>query len=145
MRLEGSLSKFAVKLELAAKIVAAYVSNNSVPATDLSALISSVHDILETFDGTPVPAAAGKAPAVPVRKSITPDFIICLEDGKKLKMLKRYLRTRFKLTPDEYRTKWGLPADYPMVAPSYSVRRSDYAKKFGLGRTPRSGRRKRKG
>ncbi|HEY1710356.1 MAG TPA: MucR family transcriptional regulator [Rhizomicrobium sp.] len=118
-------------------IVAAYVSNNQVPAAELSSLIKSVH---ATLSGLGRNAAGGislttQKPAVPVKKSIFPDYIICLEDGKKLKTLKRYLRSRYGLSPDDYRRKWGLPIDYPMVAPSYSARRSAFAKKIGLGRS----------
>jgi predicted transcriptional regulator len=119
-------------LKQVTEIVAAYVSKNEVAAADLPALIKSVHATLGGFTGESVPA--GKAPAVPVKKSVTPDYIVCLEDGRKLKMLKRYLRTRYGLTPDAYRAKWGLPADYPMTAPNYAARRSDFARQIGLGR-----------
>jgi predicted transcriptional regulator len=120
-------------LKQVTEIVAAYVSKNEVAAADLPALIKSVHATLGGIGGgeTSLP---GKAPAVPVKKSVTPDFIICLEDGKKLKMLKRYLRARYGLTPDAYRAKWNLPADYPMTAPNYAARRSDFAKQIGLGK-----------
>src|ERR1700721_1057150 len=107
-------------LKQVTEIVAAYVSKNEVAAGDLPAVITSVHATLGGSGGD-ARAPSAKPPAVPVKKSITPDFIVCLEDGKKLKMLKRYLRGKFKLTPDEYRTKWGLPADYPMVAPNYAA------------------------
>jgi predicted transcriptional regulator len=131
----GSGAKSDDVLQLAGEIIAAYVSNNSVPLPELSGIIRSVHATLGGLSGSGASGlASGQKPAVPVKKSITPDFLICLEDGKKLKMLKRYLRTRHKLTPDEYRTKWGLPADYPMVAANYAARRSEFAKRFGLGR-----------
>ena len=118
-------------LESVSKIVSAYVSKNSLPSGELSQLIRTVHEALENTD----PAASPPPePAVPIKKSVKPGYIICLEDGKKLKMLKRHLRNAFDLSPDEYRQKWGLPSDYPMVAPSYSARRSELAKKIGLGR-----------
>jgi predicted transcriptional regulator len=121
-------------VDLAVDIVSAYVSNNSVATSDLPQLIGDVHAALVRITGGVVegPAEAPK-PAVPVRKSITPDYIICLEDGKKFKSLKRHLRTQYDLTPEEYREKWGLPADYPMVAPNYAEARSNLAKKMGLG------------
>jgi predicted transcriptional regulator len=119
-------------LKQVTEIVAAYVSKNEVAAADLPALIKSVHATLGGFGGENGPA--GKAPAVPVKKSITPDYIICLEDGRRLKMLKRYLRARYGLSPEAYRTKWGLPADYPMTAPNYAAKRSDFARQIGLGR-----------
>jgi predicted transcriptional regulator len=122
-------------LKQVTEIVAAYVSKNEVAAADLPALIKSVHATLGGFGGeNGVPA---KAPAVPVKKSVTPDYIICLEDGRKLKMLKRYLRARHGLTPDAYRAKWGLPADYPMTAPNYAAKRSDFARQIGLGKPSR--------
>ena len=121
-------------LTLTADIVASHVSNNGVPVSELPQLIQQVYATLAEL-GKEAPAAAEKPqPAVPIRKSITPDFIICLEDGKKLKMLKRYIRTNFSMTPDEYRAKWGLPHDYPMVAPNYAKQRSEFAKTIGLGR-----------
>jgi predicted transcriptional regulator len=121
-------------VDLAVEIVSAFVSNNSVATSDLPQLIGDVHAALVRINGGVVegPAEAPK-PAVPVRKSITPDYIICLEDGKKFKSLKRHLRTQYDLTPEEYREKWGLPADYPMVAPNYAEARSTLAKKMGLG------------
>ena len=123
-------------LKQVTEIVAAYVSKNEVAAADLPALIKSVHDTLGGFSGeTALPAT--KPPAVPIKKSVTPDYIVCLEDGKKLKMLKRYLRTRYGLTPDAYRAKWNLPADYPMTAPNYAAQRSDFAKQIGLGKPVR--------
>jgi predicted transcriptional regulator len=122
-------------IEYAAIIVQAYVGNNRASASEVAGLVRDVHGTLAALaqlGGEPLPMT--QKPAVPIKRSITPDYVICLEDGKKLKMLKRYLRTRYKLTTDEYRAKWGLPADYPMVAPNYSTRRSEFAKKFGLGR-----------
>ena len=132
-------------LKLATEIVAAYVSNNTVPTQQLAEIIRAIHASLAGLDSEAPPSAGGEAPAVPIKKSVTPDFIVCLEDGKKLKMLKRHLRTAFNLTPDTYRAKWGLPADYPMVAPNYAAQRSAFAKKIGLGRKPgvRRGRPKR--
>jgi predicted transcriptional regulator len=123
-------------LKQVTEIVAAYVSKNEVAAADLPALIKSVHATLGGFNGVEG-AGPGKPPAVPVKKSVTPDYIVCLEDGKKLKMLKRYLRSRHGLTPDAYRAKWNLPADYPMTAPNYAARRSDFAKQIGLGKPAR--------
>jgi len=122
-------------LKLASDIVAAYVSNNPVPVSELPAMIKSVHSTLGALSGSSQSEAlTAQKPAVPIKKSVTPEFIICLEDGKKLKMLKRYLRSNYNLTPEEYRAKWGLPADYPMVAPNYAAQRSEFAKKIGLGR-----------
>ena len=123
-------------LTLTADIVAAHVSNNTVGVTDLPQLIQQVYAALAGV-GSGAAAKEKPTPAIPVRKSVTPDYIICLEDGKKLKMLKRHLKTRYNLTPDEYRERWGLPADYPMVAPNYAAQRSDLAKKIGLGTTRR--------
>ena len=120
---------------LTAEIVSAYVSNNTVASADIPALINQVHSaLLRVSNGEAQSASEPLKPAVPVKKSITPDYLICLEDGKKLKMLKRHLRSTYNLTPDEYRAKWGLPADYPMVAPNYAEQRSQFAKKIGLGR-----------
>ncbi len=118
-------------LELVSKIVSAYVSQNSVPPGELPHLIRTVHEALL---GPGQAASSRPEPAVPIKKSVTPDFVICLEDGKKLKMLKRHLRTSYDMSPDEYRQRWGLPADYPMVAPKYAAVRSELAKKIGLGR-----------
>jgi len=120
---------------MTADVVAAYVGNNTLPTTQLAEVINAVYGSLKSLEGQvaqvqPEPLK----PAVPIRKSITPEFIICLEDGKKLKMLKRHLRSTYNMTPDEYRTKWGLAPDYPMVAPNYAERRSEFAKKIGLGR-----------
>lgn len=133
---DAHLSRTDDLLKLASDIVAAYVSNNPVPVADLPGMIKSVHSTLGGLTGVgSSEAASTQKPAVPIKKSITPEYIICLEDGKKLKMLKRYLRSRYSLTPDEYRTKWGLAADYPMVAPNYAAQRSEFAKKIGLGRS----------
>jgi predicted transcriptional regulator len=122
-------------LDLTASIVSAYVANNNVPAGELTALIASTHAALSKLGGEPeAPAAAPLVPAVSIRKSVTPEAIICLEDGKSFKSLKRHLGNKYGLTPEQYRTKWGLPADYPMVAPAYSEARSVLAKAAGLGR-----------
>ena len=120
-------------LKLVTEIVAAYVSKNPVAASELPAIIKNVHATLGSF-GAAEAHALPRAPAVPVKKSVQPDYIVCLEDGKKLKMLKRYLRSRYKLSPSEYRERWNLPPDYPMVAPNYAQKRSDFAKKIGLGK-----------
>ena len=122
-------------IDLSADIVSAYVSHNALSVTDLPKLIADVHTALRNLQ-SPVAAEPVEElkPAVPVRKSVAPDFIICLEDGKKFKSLKRHLRTHYNLSPEEYREKWGLPADYPMVAPNYSATRSRLAKDNGLGR-----------
>ncbi len=121
--------------DLAVDIVAAYVSRNAVSLADLPKLIGDVHTAVRALDAAPAaPEPEVKAPAVPVKKSIHPEFIVCLEDGKKFKSLKRHLRTHYDLSPEQYREKWGLPADYPMVAPSYSATRSQLAKDSGLGR-----------
>jgi len=121
-------------IELTADIVSAYVSNNTIAAGDISGLIGNIYQALQTTaDGGLEPEPEPQKPAVPVRKSITPDYIVCLEDGKKFKSLKRHLRTHYDLSPEEYRDKWGLPADYPMVAPNYAKARSDLAKQMGLG------------
>ncbi|MCB8821430.1 MucR family transcriptional regulator [Microvirga rosea] len=125
-------------VELAADIVSAYVSNNSVPAADLPLLLNSVHAALtKTAQGIVEEPQTALSPAVPVKKSITPDFIICLEDGKKFKSLKRHLRTTYNMTPEQYRAKWELPRDYPMVAPNYAKARSELAKTMGLGQQRR--------
>jgi predicted transcriptional regulator len=122
-------------LRMAVDIVSAYVSNNSVAANQVPEVINTIFSSLASIDGSSAEQAAEPAkPAVSIRRSVTPDHIVCLEDGKKLKMLKRHLRAAYNMTPDEYRAKWGLPADYPMVAPNYAAQRSDFAKKIGLGR-----------
>lgn len=133
------MSAKAELIDLTTEIVSAYVGHNTVPANDLAGLIHQVHDALQNVaNGTAKQPAEKSEPAVPVRKSITPDFLICLEDGKKFKSLKRHLRTHYDLGPDEYREKWGLPRDYPMVAPNYAQARSKLAKKMGLGQSGRS-------
>lgn len=122
-------------LKLASEIVAAYVSNNPLPVGELPGMIKSVHATLGGLaPASPAEIATTQKPAVPIKKSVAPEYIVCLEDGKKLKMLKRYLRSRYNLSPEEYRAKWQLPADYPMVAPNYAAQRSEFAKKIGLGR-----------
>ena len=122
-------------LKMAVEIVSAYVSNNDVNSTQVPELINTIYSSLHNLNGSiSVNETETLKPAVSVRRSINPDYIICLEDGKKLKMLKRHLRASYGITPDEYRAKWGLPADYPMVAPNYAEQRSNFAKKIGLGR-----------
>jgi predicted transcriptional regulator len=128
-----------VALNRVAEIVSAFVSNNSVSNKQIPDLITSVHQTLMRVTGQ---APEILKPAVPKKRSITPDYIVCLEDGKKLKMLKRHLRTSYDLSPKEYRQKWGLPDDYPMVAPKYAAQRSELAKKIGLGKSRRKGRKK---
>ena len=121
-------------MRMTTDIVASFVANNAVSSEELSDLIRSVHRTLMSLgDGAAEPSERRK-PAVPVNRSIHNDYIVCLEDGKKLKMLKRYLRSSYNMTPDDYRKRWGLPADYPMVAPAYAARRSEFAKKIGLGK-----------
>ncbi len=121
-------------VELTAEIVSAYVSNNTVNAADVSALIGDVHSALtRAAGGAPPTEREELRPAITVKKSVTPEHIVCLEDGKKFKSLKRHLRTHYNLSPEEYREKWGLPHDYPMVAPNYAAARSALAKKMGLG------------
>ena len=122
-------------LRLSADIVAAYVSRNPVQPAAISDLVRQVYGALSDL-GQPQAAApaARQKPAAPISRSVQPDYIVCLEDGAKLKMLKRYLRSRYNMSPEDYRRKWGLPADYPMVAPNYAARRSDFAKQIGLGK-----------
>ena len=129
-------------LRMTVDVVSAYVRTNPLPTNDLPAVISAVHDSLASLDGKGNAAEHAPKPAVSIRKSVTPDFLICLEDGKKLKMLKRHLRTAYNMTPEEYRAKWHLGPDYPMVAPNYAKRRSEFAKKIGLGQ--KAGRRRRR-
>ena len=122
---------------LTAQIVAAFLSHNAVAIADLPGVIQSVHRALsDVASPAPAPVAEKLVPAVPIKKSVTPDYIICLEDGKQLKMLKRHLATSYNMTPDEYRVRWGLPPDYPMVAPNYAAQRSSLARSIGLGRKP---------
>lgn len=120
-------------ITLTADIVAAHVSNNSVAVSDLPVLIANVHSALAGLGGPVIEPEVKQEPAVSIRASIKPDFIVCLEDGKKLKMLKRHLMTHYQMTPEQYRAKWNLPADYPMVAPNYAEQRRTLAKKIGLG------------
>lgn len=131
-------------IEMTAGIVSAYVGNNVVATSDLPALIQQVHRALAAVGGpAEADAATAKEPAVPVKRSIAPDYLVCLEDGRKFKSLKRHLRTKYNLSPEDYRAKWGLPKDYPMVAPNYAKARSDLAKQMGLGQggrqPPRTG------
>ncbi|CCQ75706.1 MucR family transcriptional regulator [Magnetospira sp. QH-2] len=123
-------------LELTTEIVAAHVGNNSLAISELPTLIQDVYRTLATLDEPEVTVEKPR-PAVSIKKSIQPDFLVCLEDGKKLKMLKRHLKTAYNMTPEEYRERWSLPADYPMVAPNYAAHRSSLAKKIGLGTKPR--------
>jgi predicted transcriptional regulator len=132
---------FTEMLELTTDIVAAHVANTQVPASDLPHLIQEVYNTLLTI-GEPSALPERPKPAVPVKKSVFPDYIVCLEDGKKLKMLKRHLKTAYNMTPDEYRERWSLPPDYPMVAPNYAQRRSHLAKEIGLGTQRRESRRR---
>jgi predicted transcriptional regulator len=128
-------------LGLSAGIVAAYVAQNTVSRSVVPELIRSVHGALSALGAVQAPPAADRAkPAVPVSRSVQRDYIVCLEDGKKLKMLKRYLRTHYDMSPEDYRRKWSLPGDYPMVAPAYAERRSDFAKQIGLGKGAMRGR-----
>ena len=124
-------------IQLASNIVSAYVSNNTVKAETLPDLLRDVYTTVAALSENDPAFSGAREPAVPINKSITPDFVICLEDGKKLKMLKRYLRTHYQMSPEDYRRKWGLPADYPMVAPNYAKRRSQFAKDIGLGTAPK--------
>ena len=130
-------------LRMTSDVVAAYVRNNPLPTTELSSVIQTVHSSLAALNGIGEAKPEPAKPAVSIRRSVTPDYIVCLEDGKKLKMLKRHLRTTYDMTPEEYRAKWGLPADYPMVAPNYAKQRSAFAKKIGLGRGAKTRRKKR--
>ena len=146
---ESAVPKMAEEelLRMTAEVVSAYVSNNTLATGQLADVIQAVYNSLRGLEGQVAePPAEPAKPAVPIRKSITPEYLICLEDGKKLKMLKRHLRSTYNMTPDEYRHRWGLPADYPMVAPNYAAQRSAFAKKIGLGRNGggkgRRGRRK---
>ena len=125
-------------ITLTADIVAAHVTNNSVAVADLPSLIQNVHGALSNLGKSETAPETKQEPAVSVRASVKPDYIVCLEDGKKLKMLKRHLMTAYGMTPEDYRAKWGLKSDYPMVAPSYAAKRQELAKKIGLGRKPRA-------
>ncbi|POF27779.1 MucR family transcriptional regulator [Roseibium marinum] len=131
---ENDIAPDAAFIELTSDIVSAYVANNTVAAPDLAGLIASVHNsLVSTAQKAQEPEVVELVPAVPIKKSVGDDFIVCLEDGKKFKSLKRHLRTHYDLTPEDYRAKWNLPADYPMVAPNYAAARSELAKKMGLG------------
>lgn len=121
-------------MRMTTDIVAAFVANNKLSPEELTELIRSVHRTLAGLSDGAVQALERPKPAAPINKSVQHDYIVCLEDGKKLKMLKRYLRSTYNMSPDEYRKRWGLPADYPMVAPAYAARRSEFAKKIGLGK-----------
>ncbi len=134
---ENSADNYDTVLELASEVVAAYVGNNSVSTTELPALIGEVYDALnKASKNKSVGGVSNTRPAVPIKKSMTDDYLICLEDGKKFKSLKRHLRSHYDISPEEYREKWGLPLDYPMVAPNYAKARSQLAKTMGLGRKP---------
>ena len=125
-------------IEMTADVVAAYLTNNPVAASELPGIIQAVHQALTVAAAGPAAAVApAPEPAVPVKKSITPDHLVCLEDGRKFKSLKRHLRTKYDMSPDDYRTKWGLPRDYPMVAPAYAEKRSSLARQMGLGQQGR--------
>jgi predicted transcriptional regulator len=141
---EGAVEKTSRSeiLRMAVDVVSAYLGHNSLSSSQIPEIIQTVFASLHQL-GERGAAGQGEAlkPAVPIKKSVAPDYLICLEDGKKMKMLKRHLRTAFNMTPEEYRAKWGLPADYPMVAPNYAEQRSDFAKKIGLGRKPEGERR----
>lgn len=140
---DESISKAEV-LQLTSEIVSAYVSNNAISSVELPSMIGDVHQILTDLGSNTNSKENNQEPAIAIKKSITPDYLICLEDGKKLKMLKRYLRSRYDMTPEDYRAKWALPADYPMVAPNYAEQRSRLAKKIGLGQaTPQKQSRRR--
>jgi len=133
----GEKVERSAMLRMAAEVVSAYVSNNVLAAAQLPDVIRSVYASLDGLTGGRKDAKPDiLKPVVPIRRSVTPEYIVCLEDGKKLKMLKRHLRTTYGMTPDEYRAKWGLPPEYPMVAPNYAAQRSAFAKQIGLGRKP---------
>jgi predicted transcriptional regulator len=132
---EAAISARSSAMQMTAQIVASFVANNKLSPDELTDLIRSVHRTLAALsDGAADKQSERPKPAAPVNKSVQHDYIVCLEDGKKLKMLKRYLRTTYNMSPDEYRKRWSLPADYPMVAPAYAARRSEFAKKIGLGK-----------
>ncbi|MBO9707677.1 MAG: MucR family transcriptional regulator [Caulobacter sp.] len=129
-------------IEITASVVAAYVGGNTIAAADVPGLIRSVHSALSAVGAEPEAEPAGREPAVSIKRSITPDYLICLEDGRKFKSLKRHLRTKYDLSPEAYRAKWNLPKDYPMVAPNYAEARSNLAKQMGLGQGGRKPARK---
>lgn len=133
--MEDADAKNEMLITLTSDIVAAHVSNNSVAVSDLPVLIQNVHAALSTLNAPVAPPEEKQEPAVSIRSSIKPDYIVCLEDGKKLKMLKRHLMTHYQMTPEDYRAKWGLATDYPMVAPNYAEQRRTLAKKIGLGKS----------
>lgn len=134
---ENNAENFDAVLELASDVVAAYVGNNAVSTADLPILIGEVYDALhKASKNKSVGGVSNTKPAVPIKKSMTDDYLICLEDGKKFKSLKRHLRSHYDISPEEYREKWGLPLDYPMVAPNYAKARSQLARDMGLGRKP---------
>lgn len=135
---DDQLESKSALITLTSDIVAAHVSNNDVAVAEMPSLISSVYAALAGLGAPAQPVEVRPEPAVSIRSSVKPDYIVCLEDGKKLQMLKRYLRTNYGMTPEEYRARWGLPADYPMVAPNYAARRRDLAKNIGLGRKPKA-------
>ena len=141
---ENSNDANEMLISLTAEVVAAHVSNNDVAVSDVPTLIRTVHEALSGLGEPAQPEEELPEPAVSIRNSVKPDYIVCLEDGKKLKMLKRYLKTRFDMTPEQYRERWNLPSDYPMVAPNYAEKRRTLAKEIGLGRKPGQGRGKRK-
>jgi predicted transcriptional regulator len=127
-------------VQMTAQIVTSYISRNAVPTDQLGSVIQTIHDALLSVGAPPAaPPPVQAKPAVPVKRSVHPDYIVCLEDGKKLKMLKRHLRSTYDMSPEAYRAKWGLPADYPMVAPNYAQQRSAFAKKIGLGKARDAG------
>jgi len=136
--IDGSGAARPDYIALTAEIVSAYVSNNSVPAADIPALIAQVHGALSRVSKGATDAGSDTPkPAISLKRSVTPEYIVCLEDGKKFKSLKRHLRTQYNMTPEQYREKWSLPADYPMVAPNYAAARSELAKQMGLGQQRR--------
>jgi predicted transcriptional regulator len=141
---KGSEASLDDLLKMTTDIVSAYVGKNVLSTHHIPDLINAVHaSLVGLRSGAGIASSEALTPAVPIKKSVTPDYIICLEDGKKLKMLKRHLRSTYAMTPEDYRAKWGLPADYPMVAPNYAAQRSEFAKKIGLGRdATRTGRRR---
>lgn len=125
-------------LNMATGVVSAFVSNNTIRGDELPGLIQSTYDALKNTQKAPEPEVAAQEPAVSIRASVKPDYIVCLEDGKKLKMLKRHLMTHYSMTPEQYRAKWNLPSDYPMTAPNYAAKRAELAKKIGLGVKPKA-------
>jgi predicted transcriptional regulator len=141
---KAEMEERAEVIEMTADIVSAFVGANTVSAAELPSLIQSVYSTLANMSGAAEPVEdAPREPAVPLKRSITPEFLICLEDGRKFKSLKRHLRTKYNMSPEDYRAKWGLPKDYPMVAPNYAKARSDLAKQMGLGQGGRQAARKR--